>query len=67
MAKQKTMHEKWELDSKGENGGLNFHDAPDTGKMIPMKGFSDKQLKNILGEEGYRKYKMQFDEIEEVD
>lgn len=67
MAKDKTLHQKWEADSKGPDGGLNFHDAPEDGKMIPMEGFSDEELKEILGEDGYRKYKAQFDEIEETD
>lgn len=64
--KQKTMHEKWENDSKGQNGGLNFHDAPETGGTIELEGFSDEEMKRILGDEGYRKYKQKYDEIDET-
>lgn len=64
--KQKTMHEKWENDSKGPNGGLNFHDAPDNGERVELEGFSDEELKRIMGEEEYRKYRQKYDEIEET-
>lgn len=64
--KQKTLYEKWASDSKEPNGGLNFHDTTDTGKMIPMEGFTDEEMKKILGEDGYKRYKQQFDEIEEA-
>lgn len=66
MAKQKTMHEKWESDSKGPDSGLNFHDAPDTGERVEFEGFSDEELKQIMGEEEFRKYRQKYDEIEEA-
>lgn len=66
MAKQKTMHEKWESDSKGPDGGLNFHDAPDTGERAELEGFSDEELKRIMGEEEFRKYRKKYDEIDEA-
>lgn len=64
--KQKTLHEKWEIDSREPDGGIGFGEASGDGKMIPMIGFTDEQLKKILGEEKYKKYKEQFDEIEEA-
>lgn len=64
--KQKTMHEKWESASKEPNAGLNFHDAPDTGKRIPLEGFTDEELRRIMGEKEFRKHKAQLDEIEET-
>ena len=65
MAKQKTIHEKWESDSKGEGNGIRFHDAPDTGERAKMEGFTDEELLRIMGEEEFRKYKGNIDEIEE--
>lgn len=66
MAKYKTIHEKWERDSKEPNAGLNFHDTPETGKRIPMEGFTDEELARIMGEEEFMKYKKNIDEIEET-
>lgn len=67
MARQKTMHEKWASDSAEPNAGLNFHDAPDTGKRIPLIGFSDDELKRIMGEAEFKKYKANLDEIDEIE
>lgn len=64
--RQKTMHEKWESDSKGPNGGLNFHDAPDTGERVELEGFSEEEMKRIMGEEEFKKYRQKYDEIEET-
>ena len=66
--KQLTLHEKWALDSKKENGGIRFVEGTGSDKPIPMVGFSDEDMKRILGEEGYRKQKELYgtDEIEEV-
>lgn len=66
MAKQKTLQEKWESASKEPGNGIRFHDTPDTGRRIPMIGFSDDQLKKILGVEEFKKYKQNIEEIEEV-
>lgn len=66
MAKKGTMHDKWESASKEPGHGIRFHDAPDTGKRIPMKGFTDEDLKRILGEEEFMKMKMK-ESIDEID
>lgn len=70
MAKRKqlTIHEKWELASKEPGGGIRFVEGTGSDKPIPMEGFSDADMKRILGEEGYRKQKELYgtDEIEEV-
>ena len=65
MARQKTIHEKWEIDSREEGGPIRFLDAPNPGKFIPMKGFTEEEMRGFLGDEGYERYKKQFDEIEE--
>lgn len=62
--KQLTMHEKWDHASKEKDNGLHFHEGE--GKPIPMIGFSDQEIKEILGEDGYQKYREQLDEIEEI-
>lgn len=67
MSKQKkTMHEKWESASKEPGNGLHFHDTPDTGKRIPLEGFTDEELKRIMGDEEFKKMKKNIEEIEEL-
>lgn len=67
MDEQKTMNEKWELDSREPGNGIQFHDAPDTGKRIPMEGFTDEELRRIMGDEEFKKYKQQDKGIDEID
>lgn len=69
MGKQKTLHEKWASESKEENG-IRFHEAPEGAKPVELKGFTEEEMKRMLGEEEYAKYKQrqkaQVDEIDEV-
>lgn len=64
--RQKTMHEKWESDSNEKGSGLNFHDAPDTGERVELEGFSEEEMKRIMGEEEFKKYRQKYDEIDET-
>ena len=61
MRNQKTIHEKWEADSKD---GVRFSDEPGTGNVILVG--ADDVLKELFGEEKLRKHRQSIDEIDEV-
>ena len=61
MRKQKTIHEKWEADSKD---GVRFSDEPGTQNVILVG--PDDALKELFGEEKVRKHKQSIDEIDEM-
>lgn len=74
--KQKTIEEKWALDSKEKDGGLAFHEKPaGAPEFVEIEGFSDEELKRIMGDEQFTKYQewrkkksvdKGLDEIEEI-
>lgn len=67
MAKQKTLHERWKMDSQETGNGIRFHETEDNGERAEIVGFSDEELLKILGEEEFSKLKKNaVDEIEEV-
>ena len=68
MAKQKPLIERWAEESKEKDGGVRIHDVPEgERKPVKMKGFTEEEMRKILGEEEYEKLKKsQVDEIDEV-
>lgn len=67
MAEQKTLHERWKMDSQEPDGGIRFHETEDNGERAEIVGFSDEELLKILGEEEFHKLKKSnIDDIEEV-
>lgn len=64
---QKTLYDKWKIDSEEPGGSFAFKEAEDTGERADLEGFSEEELRRILGEKEYQKYKGNHtDEIEEV-
>ena len=66
--RQKTIYEKWKIDSSEPDGGLNFHDAPANAKPVEVEGFTDEELIKFFGADRAEKIKKarHIDEIDEI-
>jgi hypothetical protein len=65
--KQITIHEKWRKASEEPGAGIRFHEAPKNAKPVDFIGFTDEELRRILGSKKLKEHKERnTDVIEEV-